>query len=394
MTEATGRPEGEPTGPSTPPITAGPPPGSWGPPPGSWGPPPGSWGPPGSPVPPGSAVPPGSPAPPPSWNASPPGPDWHRLAPQDLARLHQPGIVPLRPLTLGDIFGGALQTMRRNPAATIGAGFVVLAVLLVPSYFASLAIMQVEALAVEDRSAVLTLVSALLSALASVALTGMIVHVVGEAVLGDRASLGETWSAVRGRIPALLANLLILSALLVVVVGILVAAGVLAAVLAPDANVVVAGLLGAIGVVAVVVLLLWVGIRLSLAPAAIVLEQTGPLRGLRRAWSLTTGRQGWRIVGITVVAAIVTGLFGAVVQMPATFILLLTSDIDVLADEAFISPLFVGVDHLVQLIVGALTIPFTAGVTALLYLDQRIRREGLETALLQTAQARAAARQP
>ena len=37
-------------------------------------------------------------------------------------------------------------------------------------------------------------------------------------------------------------------------------------------------------------------------------------------------------------------------------------------------------------------VPFTAGVTALLYLDQRIRREGLDGALVRAAQARAAAR--
>ena len=66
--------------------------------------------------------------------------------------------------------------------------------------------------------------------------------------------------------------------------------------------------------------------------------------------------------------------------------------VDVLGEEGLLSPLVIGLDHLVQLVVGSFAIPFTAGVTALLYLDQRIRREGLETALLHAAQARAAAR--
>ena len=58
-----------------------------------------------------------------------------------------------------------------------------------------------------------------------------------------------------------------------------------------------------------------------------------------------------------------------------------------------VSPVVLTVDHLLQLLVGALTVPFTAGVTALLYLDQRIRREGLDVSLLRAAQDRAAARQ-
>ena len=132
--------------------------------------------------------------------------------------------MPLRPLTLGDIFGGALQTMRRNPSATIGTAFLVLTVLLVPSYLASLGVVRLGSLAVEDRSALATLVSLLFSTLASVALTGMIVHVVGEAVLGDRASLAETWAAVRGRLPALLGTLLLMTLLLAGLVLLLVGA--------------------------------------------------------------------------------------------------------------------------------------------------------------------------
>ena len=41
------------------------------------------------------------------------------------------------------------------------------------------------------------------------------------------------------------------------------------------------------------------------------------------------------------------------------------------------------------LIVGALTTPFSAGVDALLYVDARIRREGLDVRLVQAAQGAA-----
>ena len=116
------------------------------PPPGTQLPPPG-----------GQLSPPGPLLPPPGSQFSPAGapprqelPAWHHLPPEQLARLHQPGIVPLRPLYLGDIFGGALQTMRRNPSATIGTALVVLALLLVPSYLVSLVVTRATGLAEED----------------------------------------------------------------------------------------------------------------------------------------------------------------------------------------------------------------------------------------------------
>lgn len=359
--------------------------GSWQAP--GWSPPPGS--PP--PLPPAGGHPEPS-APADTAVGGPSGPTWHRLPPEELARLHQPGVVPLRPLTVGDVFGGALQTMRRNPGATVGTGFLVLALLLVPSYLASVAVLRAAALPVEDRWLLAALVSIVFSTLASVALTGMIVHVVGEAVLGDRAGLADTWRAVRGRMPALLGTLLLLSVLLVGLLVVVVLGTVLLAWLASRAGEVAAVLVVVAAVVLTVLLLVWVGIRLSLAPAVVVLEKVGPWRGLRRAWQLTTGLQGWRVVGIVVLASIVTGIFSSAVQVPVTMAVSAMTGLDAFSDEGLLSPVLVGADHLVQLVVGAFVTPFTAGVTALLYLDQRIRREGLDGALVQAAQARAAGR--
>ena len=46
------------------------------------------------------------------------------------------------------------------------------------------------------------------------------------------------------------------------------------------------------------------------------------------------------------------------------------------------------------LITGALTTPFTAGVDSLLYVDQRIRREGFDVQLIAAAQADATQDRP
>ena len=338
--------------------------------------------------------PPGAPpsVPPPPTGPMPPAPAWQQLPPEQLARLHQPGVVPLRPLSLGDVFGGALQTMRRNPSATVGTGFLVLAVLLVPSFLGSLAVLRVGALASEDRYLLSTMVSVLFLALASAALTGMIVHVVGEAVLGDRAGLGDTWRAVRGRLPALLGVLVLMSLVLALLAVLAVVGALLLAWALSSAGEVAAVVAAVLAMLVLLLVVAWVGIRLSLAPAAVVLERAGPWRGLRRSWLLTTGGQGWRVVGITVLAGILTGIFSSTVQFPVSLVTGLLVGLDPLGDAALTSPVVIGVDHLVQLVVNAFVVPFTAGVTALLYLDQRIRREGLDGALVRAAQARAAAR--
>ncbi|WP_151526191.1 hypothetical protein [Serinicoccus kebangsaanensis] len=346
------------------------------------------------PVPPGPADG-GAPSQPPGWSQpswqqqpTPHQPQWHQLPPEQLARMHQPGVVPLRPLTLGDIFGGALQTMRRNPEATIGMGFIVLAVLLAPSLLLSLLMSNaLTSLSDVDLQAVNLLLSTIFSSLASIALTGMIVHVVGEAVLGDRAGLGDTWRAVRGRLLALVGTVLLMGVLaviaiiaLVVVIAGLVAVG--------DGALVI--LLVVLLSIAAVVGFVWAACRLSLAPAPVVLERIGPWKGIARAWSLSRGGQGWRIVGITILAGIVTSVLAAVVQLPVAAAVMAALGPTGMMDP--MSPTLLVTDHALQLVVGALTIPFTAGVTALLYLDQRIRREGLDVSLVRAAQERAASR--
>ncbi|WP_289017064.1 hypothetical protein [uncultured Ornithinimicrobium sp.] len=341
--------------------------------------------------PPGS--PPSVPAPvPPGTPPAADGPDpWQRLTPEELTRLHRPGVVPLRPLGLGDIFGGSLQTMRRNPRATVGLALLVLAALLVPSLLLSLGVAGTSLLAPTDREAVLLLVTLVFSALASTTLTGLIVHTVGEAVLGDRAGLEEAWEAVRGRIPALLGALVLMTVLLLLAGAVVVGVVVLATWAATAAGDLPAVLVAVGGGLAAAVLLVWAGSRLSLAPAPVVLERAGPWRGVRRAWALTSGRQSWRVTGITVLAGLVTAAFAAAVQVPVSVVLLLAGD-GFLGTAGGPSTLAIVLDHAVQLAVNAVVVPFTAGVTALLYLDQRIRREGLDLVLHRTAQERAVRR--
>lgn len=123
----------------------------------------------------------------------------------------------------------------------------------------------------------------------------------------------------------------------------------------------------------------------------VVLERAGPVRGLTRSWALTRGGQAWRVLGIILLAALLTGIFSSAVTLPISAVVqalvgLTTDDLSAQLTGTVI------IEHVVQLVVNAVVTPFSAGVTALLYLDQRVRREGLDMTMIRAAQERAAAR--
>src|SRR5215472_2329483 len=103
-------PSGEPGGYIPPPPP--PPPGA-----GQPGPPgqPRWYGPPAGQAPPGGY---GYPPPPPGYGPRPYGP-WQQQAPK-------PGVIPLRPLSVGELLDGAFTSIRRNPKATLGIAAVLL----------------------------------------------------------------------------------------------------------------------------------------------------------------------------------------------------------------------------------------------------------------------------
>jgi hypothetical protein len=375
----------------TPPPPQGPPPWQGGPPPQAappWqgGPPPQA-APPWQGGPPPQAPPPWQAGMPPPWQAGLPQQQWHHLPPEELIRLHKPGVIPLRPLKLSDIFEGALTTMRRNPEATIGMAVLVLAVFLVPSMLISLGTRWVTSLAVEDWAVLGVLLPGLAGTVATLALSGFIIYVVSEAALGDRVGIGQTWRAVRGRLLALVGVTLLTGLVVVGAVGVVVLVIVLAVAALGDGAIILAMLL----VLAMLPLLLWLSAKVALGPAAVVLERAGPGRGLARSWALTRGGQAWRVLGILLLAALLTGIFSSVISLPISAVVqvlvgAVTDDVGAQLTGVVV------IEHVVQLVVNAIVTPFSAGVTALLYLDQRIRREGLDVTMIRAAQERAAAR--
>lgn len=373
-------PSGEPEPPSGAAPEAGAP--GYGTPPPGYGTPPGYGAPPGYGPPPGYGTPPGYPpqyaGPPGAWYGGPPP------APQ-------PGVVPLRPLTVGELLDGAVKVIRRYPKPTLGLSA---AVALVTTLINLVAILfmdfsgDVEAMtsdtggdATFNSLNAASLPGLVVSLPAGVFLTGALVAVVGRAVLGQEATLGEVWQQLRARLWALL-GLTLLTGLLVGAPLLLVG---LAALLAWGAG----GGGAAVGLTVVLLGIpamaatayLWV--RLSLAPAVLVLERSGVRPALRRSGDLVRG-SWWRLFGLLLLAQVVASVVAQVLVLPVTLVGAFT----LLSDPTDQSlAVFAAVLQVVSGLADMLVTPFVAGVGALLYVDRRMRAEALDLTLQAAARA-------
>jgi hypothetical protein len=206
-------------------------------------------------------------------------------------------------------------------------------------------------------------------------------------VLGRRPSVGETWRRTRRMVPRLLRLCLVLVLPPTIVFGALIAlvvwgfAGGLPAL----------GVVGLLGVAGLTVAMVWVGTKVALATPALVLEDIGAIPALRRAWWLTTGLF-WRTLGILLLSGVLIGIvqyvLSVAVQLGGMLLgLAAASMLGGSSSEEATAIVMVVVSVLGGLASGIVTQPFLAAVTALLYTDSRIRREGFDLALARAAAA-------
>lgn len=330
-----------------------------------------------------------------SWTGDPASfpasPSGGPAATHGLPMLHKPGIVALRPLGLGDMLDGSIKAIRRNPGATLGLSALVTLACLIPSALIGAALSKLafgyspgDGAVGSLGTAPASVVQLVFTQLATGILSGMLVFVVGEAVLGRHARMGQTWSATRRRVLPVLGAQVLVGLVGFLPLVLLVGGGVaLALAAAPWVGVPVAivGGLGGLG------FMIWLSTRACLAAPAIVLEGHGVRAALRRSFALTRGAF-WRTFGILLLAAVLAGIAASMLDAPFSIAgmgAMLVSGPDSLDSILIV----VFVSHLGRLVAGTVTTPFAAGVTALLYIDRRIRLEGLDVTLIRAAQSAA-----
>jgi len=297
----------------------------------------------------------------------------------------KPGVIPLRPLSLSDIFNGAVGYIRANPKATLGLTTIVVVITEILGL-----LLEIGPLSATDRlgagtgeemstsviveSVASSLAGALATALAVILLSGMLTVVVGRAVFGSPITIGEAWQKVRGRLLALigLSALELVAALLLAGVVVLIIVGI-----AVGVNGAVALVVGIPLVLALVAAVAYLFTVLAFAPVAIVLERKPVMASISRSFALVRNHF-WRVLGIRLLASLVASVVAAAVSVPFAI-----AGQVVLFDAQTGGPFFIAtvLAAIGRAIGQILTAPFTAGVVVLLYTDVRIRAEAFDLVL-------------
>jgi hypothetical protein len=229
-------------------------------------------------------------------------------------------------------------------------------------------------------AAVGSLGSGLVSALATLVLTGVLTAVAGRGVLGEPMTLAQAWAQVRPALWRLIGIALLTGLIVYGGLGVGVALAALLIATAGGVGIVI----GVIGMIGAVCFAVYLYCRLSLAPCAAILEKAGVRTSLRRSGVLVR-RSWWRVFGVLLLSLVVASVVGQVVQIPFLAFgispLGLRGGADILEGTTRLLVLtYIGAG-----IAQTLIAPFNAAVRALLYVDRRMRAEGLDVALTAAA---------
>ncbi|WP_030719902.1 glycerophosphoryl diester phosphodiesterase membrane domain-containing protein [Streptomyces sp. NRRL F-2580] len=301
----------------------------------------------------------------------------------------KPGVIPLRPLGLGEILDGAVATMRTHWRSVLPITLVVATVVQVIGVFVQRYMLKDLILAPsEDVSAEQMIdslgstlgasaVTQFIQVLGTIVVTAMLTMIFSRAVLGQNSTVSAAWRDARPQLLRL-AGLTLLLALGAIVMG---AVLVLPGILADSIG------LSILGFVVWLPLLVWLGIKFSLASPALMLEKSTVLKAFARSSKLVKGAW-WRVFGITLLTGFIGFLLAAMIVTPFQWAGLLAfgGGFDAVADGTAQTAWGSLILSAIGLIIAqTIVMPFQSGVTVLLYVDQRIRREGLDLELARAA---------
>jgi hypothetical protein len=257
------------------------------------------------------------------------------------------GCVALRPLGLADILDGSFRVIRRNPGATLGLS-AVLAVIRV----AVTAGLQLGAYRTLNSVQLELLGTLVVGAALGTVLTGMLTLVVTQDVLGVRISTREVLTRLRGRAWALLGLALVIT------------------------------VLESLALLPLLVLGVWLWGLWAVAVPVLMVERSTVRGALSRSRRLVSGLW-WRVWGIRALGFLLASLLGALVTVPFILLasLLTGSGFTATGVNSGVPVAYVLIISVGSVLSSTLTSPIRAGIDALLYLDLRMRREGLDIVL-------------
>ncbi|MEU9622091.1 MULTISPECIES: hypothetical protein [unclassified Streptomyces] len=328
----------------------------------------------------------------------------------------KPGVIPLAPLKLGEILGGAFSTMGRYwkqlfgiGAAVYGGALVLVGVAALIAYSATGDhLRHVVSLSAEEDPTSADLVP-LLTGFGAVWLVAMVAFMVStammyatvpailqEAVLGRPTTFAVIWRRAWARVPAVIGTV-ILSVLIAMIPMVLAVIGFFALMIGAISMSHGSGIalwtsLGFLGALATAPLAAWLWVKFCLAPSAVVFEVQRPVAGLRRSSQLVRG-DWWRVFGITLLASLIAAVANYIIQIPFSFLGMFSGVIggSTLNDDpnpasiVFAMSGYMVIMALGQLIGQLISATFPQLVTGLVYVDRRMRTENLGPVLAEAA---------
>lgn len=311
----------------------------------------------------------------------------------------RPGIIPLHPLTFGTILGRSFSALRQNPRVLLGFALVVqtVAYVLVLAAIGAIAWASFSRLdtlqfgtdefdAVMAGSIAVTAIAGLVLGLAAGALgvlvQGIVVTEVAHAAVAEKLTLGALWRQLKPVAWRLIGYALLLT-LAIVVIVILAGAAIFGVAVAAGPAAIALGLLFGFAAIPVT---WWLMIKLLLVPAAIILEHATIGAALGRSWRLTRGRF-WPTLGVIFLISLVFGTVAQVISVPFSFLSSgITTIIAPTGDpepSAIVAMIVAGLGvQVLTLLLQSVAVVVQSTATAIIYIDCRMRHEGLDLDLL------------
>lgn len=324
-------------------------------------------------------------------------------------------------MTLGTILGASFQTLRRNPSATLAPALVLSLIVALIQALGSAGFLTQYFGAISDLgtstssgsssangvtpqlSSALTsgflgffltsLASGVLSLFVTAIVQGIVTVQVASSTLGTRLRLGALWRRMRGRRGAIIGwaalTALVSTLAVAVLAGVLVLIG-----LTGTAGVVIAVILGLLVGAGLFVVAVWLWVKLGFVPQVIVLERASIRRSMARSWALTRGAF-WRTFGIRLLVVAMVSVAAQIIAGPISLVFSLGGTVlapngDTTAATTNALVLSTIITQAVTAVISAVGLVVAAATGALLYLDQRMRQEGLDLDLARYVEHRQA----
>lgn len=301
---------------------------------------------------------------------------------------YQPGVMPFRPLRFGEFFDCAFRSMRFNPQPLFAYSSILVAFGIVTFFIMQLLLGgMIEQLSSANPFSTLAGFMGVvgLQGLISTLITGFLVFIVIGAIQGKKVTFTEVWEATKGTLVRL--SLLIIIAGVVssvVSFSLTFATGFILESASTDKGA-AAGIVAFVAMASSFIIIGGVAAWCAITIPVLVVERIGVFASLRRSAQLLKG-SFFRTVSLLALAYMVvstiTGilsmillpLFGYLLYMVGTF----TTDSGVAS--GVLALMWIG-GSVLQFI----TMPFMAAFITLVYTDIRMRKEGLDIALIEAS---------